>query len=57
MAIERVPGEEVASRLGIGLNQAYRARSRVQQLIRETIESMQSPSAMDAGEPFRLHRP
>lgn len=51
MAIERVPGEEVASRLGIGLNQAYQARSRVQRMIREAIESMQSPSAVNAGEP------
>jgi hypothetical protein len=51
MAIERVPGEEVASRLGIGLNQAYQARSRVQRMIREAIESMQSQSAVNAGEP------
>ena len=37
LALERCSGHEVATRLGMDVNNAYRAKSQVQQLIRETI--------------------
>lgn len=44
LAIDGVPGEEVAGLLGIELNHAYRARSRVQCMIREAVERIENRS-------------
>lgn len=41
LAIERLSGDEVAGRLGIEVNHAYRARSRVQGMIREVIRRLE----------------
>ena len=41
LALEHQSGHEVAVRLGIRINTAYMARSKVQRLIRETISRLE----------------
>lgn len=45
LALERCSGDEVASRLGMDVNNAYRAKSHVQRLIRETIGELDRSAA------------
>lgn len=51
LAIERLPGTEVAARLHMDVNHAYVARFQVQRMIRDTVVRLESTDTAAAGLP------